>query len=115
MTFTILIPARLASTRLPNKPLADIGGAPMVVRVAQRVMSIGSPLGKVRVVVAADSAKIISACLAHNVPVGILAVGSSAATRAFASGYSLVVTAIDVSLFSRAATDLVRAINPGNP
>jgi 3-deoxy-manno-octulosonate cytidylyltransferase (CMP-KDO synthetase) len=62
-----LIPARLASTRLPNKPLADIGGAPMVVRVAQRVMSIGSPPGKVRVVVAADSAQIISACLAHNV------------------------------------------------
>lgn len=37
MNFTVLIPARLASTRLPNKPLADIGGAPMVVRVAQRV------------------------------------------------------------------------------
>jgi len=34
--FTVLIPARLASTRLPNKPLADLGGAPMVVRVAQR-------------------------------------------------------------------------------
>ena len=34
--FTVLIPARLASTRLPNKPLADIAGLPMVVRVAQR-------------------------------------------------------------------------------
>ena len=32
----VLIPARLASTRLPDKPLADIGGLPMVVRVAQR-------------------------------------------------------------------------------
>jgi hypothetical protein len=32
--FTVLIPARLASTRLPDKPLADIGGLPMVVRVA---------------------------------------------------------------------------------
>ena len=39
MRFTVLIPARLASTRLPNKPLADIGGLPMIVRVAQRVMS----------------------------------------------------------------------------
>ncbi|HPH14232.1 MAG TPA: 3-deoxy-manno-octulosonate cytidylyltransferase, partial [Burkholderiaceae bacterium] len=39
MRFTVLIPARLASTRLPNKPLADIGGAPMIVRVAQRVLS----------------------------------------------------------------------------
>jgi len=35
MTFTVLVPARLASTRLPNKPLADIAGVPMVVRVAQ--------------------------------------------------------------------------------
>jgi hypothetical protein len=39
MNFTVLIPARLASTRLPNKPLADIAGLPMVVRVAQRVAS----------------------------------------------------------------------------
>ena len=36
MPFTVLIPARLASTRLPNKPLADIGGKPMIVRVAER-------------------------------------------------------------------------------
>ena len=32
----ILIPARMASTRLPGKPLADIGGVPMIVRVMQR-------------------------------------------------------------------------------
>ena len=32
----IIIPARMASTRLPGKPLADIGGAPMIVRCAQR-------------------------------------------------------------------------------
>jgi 3-deoxy-manno-octulosonate cytidylyltransferase (CMP-KDO synthetase) len=67
LSFTVLIPARLASTRLPNKPLADIGGAPMVVRVAQRVMSISVPAGKVRVVVAADSPKIITACQAHGI------------------------------------------------
>ena len=36
MSFTVLIPARLASTRLPNKPLADIAGKPMVVRVAEQ-------------------------------------------------------------------------------
>ena len=36
MAYTVLIPARLASSRLPNKPLADLGGLPMVVRVAQR-------------------------------------------------------------------------------
>ena len=67
MTFTVLIPARLASTRLPNKPLADIGGAPMVVRVAQRVMQVTSSAGRVRVVVAADSPEIITACQAHGI------------------------------------------------
>ena len=36
MTYTVLIPARLASTRLPNKPLADVAGKPLVVRVAER-------------------------------------------------------------------------------
>ena len=51
MSFTVLIPARLASTRLPNKPLADIGGAPMVVRVAQRAMQSAA----LRTVVATDS------------------------------------------------------------
>lgn len=63
MSFTVLIPARLGSTRLPNKPLADIGGAPMVVRVAQRVMALPG----VRVVVAGDSVEIISACQIHGI------------------------------------------------
>jgi 3-deoxy-manno-octulosonate cytidylyltransferase (CMP-KDO synthetase) len=63
--FTVLIPARLASTRLPDKPLADIAGLPMVVRVAQRVQS-GLPAGA-RVVVAADHADILQACRNHGV------------------------------------------------
>ena len=67
MTFTVLIPARLASTRLPNKPLADIGGLPMVVRVARRVLTLSTPSNPVRVVVAADSPVIIAACQAHGV------------------------------------------------
>ena len=67
MSFTVLIPARLASTRLPNKPLADIGGIPMVVRVAQRVLSLTTANGKVRVVVAADSPAIILACQQHGI------------------------------------------------
>lgn len=63
MSFTVLIPARLASARLPNKPLADIAGIPMVVRVAQRAaLSQAS-----RVVVAADHPDIISACQAFGV------------------------------------------------
>lgn len=67
MSFTILIPARLASTRLPNKPLADIGGVPMVVRVAQRVMPLMGTAGKIRVVVATDSPKVIAVCQDHGV------------------------------------------------
>ena len=65
MSFTVLIPARLGSTRLPNKPLADIVGVPMVVRVAQRVMSVAGGSG--RVVVAADDVAIVSACLGHGI------------------------------------------------
>lgn len=61
--FTVLIPARLASTRLPNKPLADLGGAPMVVRVAQRARMSRAA----RCVVAADSESIVKACCAHGV------------------------------------------------
>ena len=62
MPFTVLIPARLASSRLPDKPLADIAGLPMVVRVAQAAGRSGAA----RVVVAADSPRIVSACLAHG-------------------------------------------------
>ena len=65
MAFTVLIPARLGSSRLPNKPLADIAGIPMVARVAHRVQS-GMPAGT-RVVVAADSPLIVDACAKHSV------------------------------------------------
>jgi 3-deoxy-manno-octulosonate cytidylyltransferase (CMP-KDO synthetase) len=65
MSYTVLIPARLASTRLPNKPLADIAGLPMVVRVARRVTG-GLPAGT-RVVVAGDSPEILQACRGHGV------------------------------------------------
>jgi 3-deoxy-manno-octulosonate cytidylyltransferase (CMP-KDO synthetase) len=53
----VIIPARMASARLPNKPLADIGGEPMVVRVARQaaLAEIG------RVAVATDSREIAAA------------------------------------------------------
>jgi 3-deoxy-manno-octulosonate cytidylyltransferase (CMP-KDO synthetase) len=63
VTFTVLIPARARSTRLPDKPLADIHGAPMVVRVAQRAARSAAE----RVVVAADDARIVAACRSHGV------------------------------------------------
>ena len=61
--YTVLIPARLASTRLPRKPLADIAGLPMIVRVAQRAGLSAAA----RVVVAADHADIVAACERHGV------------------------------------------------
>jgi len=63
--FTVVIPARLASSRLPNKPLADIAGLPMVVRVAQRAMQSQAT----KVVVAADDERIVQVCKAHGVQV----------------------------------------------
>lgn len=63
MSFTVLIPARFASTRLPGKPLADLGGLPMIVRVAQRAATSGAS----EVVVAADHLDIVDACKKHAV------------------------------------------------
>lgn len=63
LPFTVLVPARLGSTRLPNKPLADIAGLPMVVHVARRAALSGA----VRVVVAADDERILQSCAAHGV------------------------------------------------
>jgi len=61
--FTVLIPARLASSRLPDKPLADIAGLPMVARVAQAARRSGAS----RVVVAGDALSIVQACHAHGI------------------------------------------------
>ena len=62
MSTLILIPARMASTRLPGKPLADIAGAPMIVHVARRSAEAG--LG--RVVVATDTEAVAQAVRAHG-------------------------------------------------
>ncbi len=64
-SFIAVIPARLASTRLPNKPLADIAGKPMVVRVAERALLSGAS----RVLVAVDDQSIFDACQAHGLDV----------------------------------------------
>jgi 3-deoxy-manno-octulosonate cytidylyltransferase (CMP-KDO synthetase) len=60
--FTVLIPARYASSRLPAKALADIGGRPMVVRVAEQARASGAR----RVVVATDDARILDAVIARG-------------------------------------------------
>jgi 3-deoxy-manno-octulosonate cytidylyltransferase (CMP-KDO synthetase) len=63
LSFTVLIPARYASSRLPGKPLADIGGRPMIVRVAERAHASGAR----RVVVATDDSRIVDAARAHGI------------------------------------------------
>ncbi|ROR21510.1 3-deoxy-manno-octulosonate cytidylyltransferase (CMP-KDO synthetase) [Comamonas sp. BIGb0124] len=63
MSYTVIIPARLSSTRLPDKPLALLGGIPMVVRVAERAAQSGAS----RIVVATDSEAVLAACAAHGV------------------------------------------------
>lgn len=58
MSFIVIIPARMASTRLPDKPLADIAGKPMVVRVAERAALSNAS----RVIVATDHPMVVAAC-----------------------------------------------------
>ena len=62
MKAIVLIPARMASTRLPGKPLADIAGAPMIVRVWQQAVAAG--IGPV--VVAAGEREIVDAIVAKG-------------------------------------------------
>ena len=62
-SFTVLVPARLASTRLPGKPLLDIAGLPMVVHVARQAQRSGAG----QVVVATDAPEVAAACEAHGV------------------------------------------------
>jgi 3-deoxy-manno-octulosonate cytidylyltransferase (CMP-KDO synthetase) len=57
LTFHVVIPARYASTRLPGKPLLDIGGRPMVQRVVERACASGAD----EVLVATDDARIAAA------------------------------------------------------
>ncbi|MCG6283112.1 cytidylyltransferase domain-containing protein, partial [Vibrio diabolicus] len=54
MSFTVVIPARYQSTRLPGKPLADIAGKPMVQWVYEQAMQAGAD----RVIVATDDARV---------------------------------------------------------
>jgi 3-deoxy-manno-octulosonate cytidylyltransferase (CMP-KDO synthetase) len=62
LSFTVIIPARYASTRFPGKPLAEIGGKPMVVRVCERAAKSGAAA----VHVATDDERIAAAVRAHR-------------------------------------------------
>jgi 3-deoxy-manno-octulosonate cytidylyltransferase (CMP-KDO synthetase) len=65
--FICIIPARYASIRLPGKPLIDLGGKPMVVRVAEQASASGAS----RVVIATDDARVAEAAAAHGCEVAV--------------------------------------------
>jgi len=60
--FKVVIPARFASTRLPGKPLLDIGGKPMVIRVAEQATQSGAQ----QIIIATDHPPIISVAQDHG-------------------------------------------------
>ena len=62
LQFNIVIPARFASTRLPGKPLLDIGGKPMVIRVAEQAAHSGAA----QIIIATDHQPIIAAAKQNN-------------------------------------------------
>jgi 3-deoxy-manno-octulosonate cytidylyltransferase (CMP-KDO synthetase) len=63
MTFKVVIPARYASTRLPGKPLLDIAGKPMVVRVAEQAAKSGAN----EIIIATDFKKIFDAAEGNGI------------------------------------------------
>jgi 3-deoxy-manno-octulosonate cytidylyltransferase (CMP-KDO synthetase) len=65
--FCVVIPGRYASSRLPGKPLADIGGLPMIVRVARQAQRSGAA----QIVVAVDDERVLDTLAAHG-HVGVL-------------------------------------------
>ena len=118
--FTVLIPARLASTRLPDKPLADIGGLPMVVRVARQAARSGAS----RVVVAADHPRILEACATHGVkavatradhPSGSDRLAEACALLGLAGDDIVVNVQGDEPLIDPALIDAVAALLPARP
>lgn len=76
MSFVAVIPARYASTRFPGKPLIDLFGKPMIVRVAERAALSSAT----RVIVATDDARIANACRAVNLDVAMTRADHSTGT-----------------------------------
>ncbi|NEJ91587.1 NTP transferase domain-containing protein, partial [Rhizobium leguminosarum] len=109
-----------ASTRLPDKPLADIGGLPMVVRVARQAARSGAA----RVVVAADHPRILEACATHGVkavatradhPSGSDRLAEACALLGLAGDDIVVNVQGDEPLIDPALIDAVAALLPARP
>lgn len=121
MSFTVIIPARIASTRLPGKPLADLGGKPMVVRVAERAKLSSAT----DVIVAADHQDIIDACKQFGIkaqftfadhPSGTDRIAEVAATLGLADSDVIVNVQGDEPLIDPALIDATAAlVGPNSP
>jgi len=79
-SFAAVIPARYASTRFPGKPLADLGGKPMVVRVCERARASGAD----PVCVATDDARIAEAVRKHGFDARMTRTGHASGTERIA-------------------------------
>ena len=118
MKFSVIIPASYASTRFPGKPLADIAGKPMVVRVAERARRSGAT----EVIVATDDARIAAAAARHGIEAvmtsrrhatGTDRIAEVAARRRYPARHIVVNVQgdeplIEPSLIRRVASDLAR-------
>lgn len=76
MRFSVVIPARYASQRLPGKPLADLHGRPMIVHVCERARQSGAA----EVIVATDDDRVRAACAAANVDVQMTSASHTSGT-----------------------------------
>jgi 3-deoxy-manno-octulosonate cytidylyltransferase (CMP-KDO synthetase) len=118
LKFSVIIPARYASTRFPGKPLADVAGKPMVVRVAERARRSGAA----EVIIATDDARIAAVAARHGFDAVMTSRGHASGTDRIAevaakrrySGQHIVVNVqgdeplIEPSLIRRVAVDLAR-------
>jgi 3-deoxy-manno-octulosonate cytidylyltransferase (CMP-KDO synthetase) len=120
MSFTLLIPARLNSTRLPRKPLIELAGKPMIAHVIERAMAVGAK----RVAVATDSAEIAEvvqrypvACVmtAPELPSGTDRIAVAAASLALADGDIVVNVQGDEPLTPAACIDQVATLLKAAP
>lgn len=76
MRFAVVIPARMGSTRLPGKPLADLLGKPLVVHVAECARASGAHT----VVVATDDERVCAACAAAGIEARLTAATHASGT-----------------------------------
>ena len=72
-----VIPARLGATRLPRKPLRNLAGKPLIVRVYERVLALNVATA---IVVATDDIEVLETCRNHNVPAHLTDTGHPSGT-----------------------------------